>query len=684
MRRCRNRAGLLLAAALLCLALAPRASAQGVEDLRGGTVPEAVRNPQRTEGIFYYRTYTHGNKVGLTVTNYGFFGTNLSDRQPSMEYPLGTGMDHLVRAGLWVGARTLAQGADTSLRATAHVTTGCLDGFYSVSPGNAAGTEWTPTGNSVTQRSSLRNSKYYDPAAISEQDLIAEYDDETLHNITGLEPHVPLHLKTRVEVYSWSFDLASSFVVVHAKFTNTGDLLRNVYVGMYSQIVSNNKLQYSGWPPNAGTGPRPWFYSTQLDYVDSLKLLEEHFCAAQGHCQTEEINPYWAGLKFLGSRTISPTAKFHYQWWRWDPASTARLYDEQRYALMSSTAPAEPTSNILLGTDSPVELFTLGPFATLERDSTIAVDFAYVGGAGPQSSVRAALESNAAFAQLAFDLRYVLPTPPPSPRIRLVPQGNALDVYWDGSPEDVVDSTSLRADKHDFEGYRMYRGEDAEHMREVFQADLLDSVPPNTGLAPWRLPEPRRFDGDTTAYLYRHRLVGLRDGYRYLVAMTSFDKGDTRVPSLESGLAQNLVQAYPGPTPSEAASRGVSVFPNPYRVEARWDAGTVARNHYLWFVGLPPRARVRIYSMAGDLVKSFDFDSATYAGGNTRGVYDSGSTGGLPPPSFSGSMAAWDLITDYDQALATGLYLYSVEDLRTGKRTVGKFTVLKSDRETGF
>ena len=47
-------------------------------------------------------------------------------------------------------------------------------------------------------------------------------------------------------------------------------------------------------------------------------------------------------------------------------------------------------------------------------------------------------------------------------------------------------------------------------------------------------------------------------------------------------------------------------------------------------------------------------------------------------------MAAWDLITDYDQALATGLYLYSVEDTRTGKRSVGKFTVLKSDRETGF
>jgi hypothetical protein len=684
MRCCRSRVGLLLAAAMLWACLAPRASAQGLEDLKGATMPEAVRNPQKTQGIYYYRTYTHGNRVGFTVTNYGFFGTNLTDRQPSMEYPLGSGMEHLVRAGIWVGARTLAQGADTSLRATAHVTTGCVDGLYNVGPGNAAGTEWTPSGTSVIERSSLRNNKFYKADAVSEQDLVAEYDDETVHDITGLERHVPLHLKVRTEVYSWSFDLASSFVVLHVKVTNTGDLLRNVYLGLYSQLVSNNKQQYSGWPPNANAGPRSWFYSTQLDYVDSLKMLEEHFCAASGHCLTEEVNPYWAGLKYLGSRTDSPSAKFHYQWWRWDPPSAARLYDEQRYALMSSTAPAEPTSTILLGTDSPVELFTLGPFATLERDSSITADFAYVGGAGPPGAVQAALESNAAFAQLAFDLHYVLPTPPPSPHIRLVPQGNALDVYWDGSPEDVVDATSLRTDRHDFEGYRLYLGEDSEKMRMVFQGDLRDSIAPNTGLETWRLSEPRRFDGDTTGYLYRYRIEGLRDGYKYLAAMTSFDKGDSRVPSLESGISQNLIQGYPGPTPVEAAGRGVSVFPNPYRVEARWDAGTVARYHYLWFVGLPPKARVRIYSLAGDLVKSFDFDSATYAGGGTRGVYDPGSTGGLPPPAFSGSMAAWDLITDFDQALASGLYLYSVEDVRTGKRTVGKFTVLKSDRETGF
>ncbi|HVP38609.1 MAG TPA: hypothetical protein VMS93_05425, partial [Candidatus Saccharimonadales bacterium] len=539
--------------------------------------------------------------------------------------------------------------------------------------------EWTPTAATVAQRSSLKNSRYYSPDAISEQDLIADYDDETIQHITSLEQHTPLHLSAHMEAYSWSFDLANAFVVVRFRIVNHGDLLRNVYLGMYSQLVSNNKRLYSGWPPNAGTGPRAWFYDTQLSYVDSLHLLEEFFCQAPSACMTDDVNPYWAGLKFLGSLTKVPQARFHWQWWKWDPFSPLRLYDTQRYAMMADTLPALPTSLITYGTDSPVELLTLGPFPVLERADTLNVDFAFVAGRGRQD-----LETHAKFAQLAFDLGYVLPTPPPSPHVHVVPQQNALEVFWDGSPEDVVDPTSLHPDKHDFEGYRLYLGEDVENLREIFQADLRDSVPPNTGMEPWRLAEPRHFDGDTTTFLYHYRIEGLPDGFKRFVSVTSFDMGDARVPSLEGGVTQNMTQAVPGPTPSENAGRGVSVFPNPYKVEARWDAGAQVRDHYLWFVGLPPRARVRIYTLGGDLVKSFDFDSSTYRGQGARGVYDPSSTGGMAPPEFSGSMAAWDLITDRDQAVATGLYLYSVEDLRTGRRTVGKFTVIKSDNEPGY
>jgi hypothetical protein len=41
------------------------------------------------------------------------------------------------------------------------------------------------------------------------------------------------------------------------------------------------------------------------------------------------------------------------------------------------------------------------------------------------------------------------------------------------------------------------------------------------------------------------------------------------------------------------------------------------------------------------------------------------------------------MITREGQAAATGLYMYSVENRDTGKRQVGRFLIVKSDRE-GF
>ena len=77
----------------------------------------------------------------------------------------------------------------------------------------------------------------------------------------------------------------------------------------------------------------------------------------------------------------------------------------------------------------------------------------------------------------------------------------------------------------------------------------------------------------------------------------------------------------PAPAPGERAG-GVTVFPNPYRVEARWDAGQRVRDHYLWFANLPRRCTLRIYTLAGDLVFETRFDGASYRGEGARGLYD--------------------------------------------------------------
>jgi hypothetical protein len=56
---------------------------------------------------------------------------------------------------------------------------------------------------------------------------------------------------------------------------------------------------------------------------------------------------------------------------------------------------------------------------------------------------------------------------------------------------------------------------------------------------------------------------------------------------------------------------------------------------------------------------------------------------GIAAPTLSGSVFAWDMISDQGQAVASGLYLYAVEDLAGGETQRGKFLIVKSDRE-GF
>jgi hypothetical protein len=51
-------------------------------------------------------------------------------------------------------------------------------------------------------------------------------------------------------------------------------------------------------------------------------------------------------------------------------------------------------------------------------------------------------------------------------------------------------------------------------------------------------------------------------------------------------------------------------------------------------------------------------------------------------PQFSGGEHAWDLITRHDQAVASGLYLFTVKDLVNGSSSFGetregKFLVIK-------
>ena len=271
--------------------------------------------------------------------------------------------------------------------------------------------------------------------------------------------------------------------------------------------------------------------------------------------------------------------------------------------------------------------------------------------------------------------RYILPSPPPSPNLLVVPGDGEVTLFWDNVSEEYEDPITR---EKDFEGYRIYSAPKTATSKEDYsllaQFDKVDNLGYDTGFDFIRM--------DTVInghqYYYRFTNKNLLSGWpgQYWYAVTAFDKGNpkNKLPSLESSILENKTYAIPGSRPARPGSaRKVSVFPNPYRAQALWD-GDGDRDRMLWFINLPARSIVRIYTLAGDLVDEFRHDAETYQGQDVKLMSEKigGNKTVLP-----GGMHAWDLISAYDQALATGLYLFSVEDLDTGDIQTGKFVIIK-------
>ncbi len=618
----------------------------------------------------YVARLANRNRVGLTVTNYGFFGNNFTSRSPSLEFPLGSGIEHMSRAGLWIGA--LALGDDGAFTG---VTTALVDAIQGGA--SADQTEFAPLGDAVSERSRLLNSRVYSPAAISDQDLLCEYGEAPAGKGTGAgeQRHQPLHVHVRQQVLSFTLHVADAFVVSRFTVVNDGAPLRDAWLGMYAQFATGNKNRYTAWPPTASSGPGSWYFKAHMEYDAARRLYEESYCIGPPYpinCASS-IAPSWAGVRLLGVTPGSIADKrVNWRWWSFAPGDTSRDEDREKYRLMSDPQIDDPAGCLLLGQCSPIQLLSVGPFARIEHGDSVTFDVAFIGGEDQQ-----ALLTHADYAQFAHDIDYRLPAAPPSPRVHVETGTQHADIWWDDSPESAVDPTSPAPGGRDFEGYRVYLGLDPQSLTRLAQFDLRDTTGFNTGLEPTLAATPLVRDGIT--YRYHHRIDGLKDGFRYWGAVTSYDTGDPQIESLESGIAQNKFLVIPAANAREHP--GVVVFPNPYRVNAAWDAGKVPRDRVVWFAGLPERCTIRIFTLAGDQVAAHEFDGGVYHTENVRGIWTPDRNPDTGAPALSGGTFAWDLITTRGQAAATGLYLWTVEDHTGGATQRGKLLIVKADRE---
>jgi hypothetical protein len=661
---------------------------------------------------FDQRTIQIGN-IGLNVTNVGTIGRpnvrNDPQGPPSMEYPLNSGVEHLFEAGLWIGAYQNGQ---------IRVSTGSVDDASGYAIGKAGFEYSAIPGSPIVRRSSLPGSEVFSTQAISHEDNILQFTDEfTVVPGTNqpISDHLnPLNARVKLETYAWNFTFADYFVLMNYQITNNSNApWDSVYLGTWSDLVVRNV--------NVTTDRGSAFFNKgSIGYEDTLSALYAYdvtgdpgFTNSYGAIQFLGID--WRGQYFHPNNASTftnqglPAPRANPNYWLYNVAAPTN--DQQRYDRMRNRGDFSPAA----GLNAPanrVQLFCIGPIVRVEPGETVSFVIAVVCARQlddtPKDTyfARTQLREHLGWAKRTYvgedanengrldageDLnfngrldRYILPEPTLPPKVRIETAANKAIIYWDSTAALSVDPITKR---RDFEGYRIYRTNAGDDLKTDFlqRAVLLgqwdkagNSVGFNNGFDAVRLNSPKLFEGDTTSYWYKYEVENLLNGWQYLYIITSFDEGDPDIglQSLESSRIQNAFRVFPGTEAGEIGkTRKVGVYPNPYRLSAAWD-GTTSRSRKIMFYNLPERAEIRIYTLAGDIVATLNHDSSEPFNGSNSAWYTS--FGGDPAKAvLAGGEHGWDVLSDDKQTITSGLYLFSVKDLKTNDVQTGKFAIIR-------
>jgi len=660
--------------------------------------------------------YTSVGNIAITITNFGQLGTGFKTwpTQPSFQYPRGSGIEHMFVGGIWFGALT-----SNGLQ----VTTSAVD-ISSIDPTKQSkGFEFTTGKDSrVIEKSSLPDNRFYSPEAVSHQDFIADFTDTNTtnpnRNNETISEHTPIGINVHLETYAFNYSFADNFVILNYWIKNVSSkAIDSVYVGLYADLVVRN----TNVTPPFGAA----FYNKGgLGYIDTLNGGHLNLAYAYDYNGDAGLADSYSAIEFLGASPFKKTTS--YQSWTFNNSNPnsgllSPLTDADKYVKMATGLTAAQIKNSLVKPLNNMTMLTTGPFSQIAAGDSINVVFALMAAKmktwGPPDPDDLTiyphnhdnLLKTCAWAQRTYNgedrngngiqdtneiwtgsgpnhqlqpRRFFLPSPPSSPRVKIVLSSRLAEIYWDRSSEDSKDPIS---NLKDFEGYRIYgtnAGIDLTESQD-FLANLVllgdfdrpdDNIGYNTGFRNIRLAQPVQFLPDTTHYYYKFSVPQLLNGWQYGFAVTAYDSGDvaTSLISLESSKLQTLNRVVIGTQPVQDGNVPVGVYPNPYYTRAYWD-GSQERDRKLYFFNLPAHSEIRIYTLAGDVIDVFQHDAATYTANDIRWFqkYSDGTQ------QLAGGEHAWDLITRKDQAVASGLYLYTVKNKDNGNMQRGKFLIIK-------
>ncbi|MDZ7374656.1 MAG: hypothetical protein ONB23_11895 [candidate division KSB1 bacterium] len=238
-----------------------------------------------------------------------------------------------------------------------------------------------------------------------------------------------------------------------------------------------------------------------------------------------------------------------------------------------------------------------------------------------------------------------IPDPLPSPSLTVTSGPDVIYLDW----EDLSNVGDPDTHVPDLDHYNIYR------KRGSFLVDTYSELNAEGTHLLWeKIAEVPK---GVTHYEDRDVIRG--EPYHY--AVTAVDDGtqNTVFPGqkLESSRYANRTEipAYAFKPGSSDASK-VRIIPNPYVVRAG-EFNFTGEDDKILFVNLPPYCTLRIYTATGDLVKTIEHVSGS-------------------------ADESWDQVTDYNQLVASGVYILQIDNARdlNGKPIKGsiqKFVIIR-------
>lgn len=519
------------------------------------------------DNMFDLRYHDVG-QLYLPITNYGIHGQEIVTSTAGGVWPKGSSQTYIFGGGIWVGAikdgnKLVSVGYNPNSGQSELVPGFVYDethnydfdpervrilistdypsrieeenlpdwpfGYYHPDPDGDPSTD-----DADTVATWAEAGEGYKPVTVSVQDSYAWFSDVDQTYKLDASADI-LGIRVIQQGYAWNYFFNQNFVFLTYDIINASDEpLTDTYIGVVvdpdignisiDDMVGFDETRNLGYTYDSDGREEGW--STSTGYVGYV-FLESPIDPTTG----EQL-----GLTAFRIFTIAV-----------DPGT-----DVERYDVMA----ANGTFDVDAGPQDKRFCMPTGPF-TLEPGDTARVVVGILC-ANDLPSLQAACD----LAQQMYDEGWVSPSPPPEPKITLVPKDGEVIIVWDNKAETALDPVTK---EQDFEGYRLYKSrtgigplgnwnpaDPTTEWQLIAQWDLangiLDAAPINAADAYNEYHPYDKYLGDDTGIAHLFRDTDVINGVEYHYAITSYDRGTPGLRSLECGLIlnQNRASVRPG------------------------------------------------------------------------------------------------------------------------------------------